>query len=106
MSHHTRSLRLLAASALLTLSACASTGVAGPGVTYVRYGPPPLVREYAGVRPGAGAVWIPGYHAWRGNSYVWIGGRWAYPAVGYRRFEPGRWRHSRNGWYWSDGRWR
>ncbi|MCC7055657.1 MAG: hypothetical protein IT355_20465 [Gemmatimonadaceae bacterium] len=101
-----KTLRLLALAGALTLSACASAGRPGPGAVYVRYGPPPRVVEVVGLRPGPGAVWVPGHHAWRGNGYVWIGGRYEYPARGFRRWEAGRWRHSRSGWYWSDGRWR
>lgn len=102
---HLRPVRLLAVAALLSLTACASVGQPRVGVAYVRYGPPPLVREYPGPRPGLGAIWIPGRYVWRGTGYAWLGGRYEYPARGYRRYEPGRWRHSRAGWYWSDGRW-
>lgn len=102
-----RSMRMLLATAgVCSLSACVATVRPRPGVVYARYAPPARVYESAGVAPGLGYVWIPGYHAWRGRDYVWVGGRYQLPARGYRRYEPGRWRHDRAGWYWIDGRWR
>jgi WXXGXW repeat (2 copies) len=97
----------LAVAGMLSLTGCfASGGGARPGVVYARYGPPASVYETRVVAPGPGYVWIPGHHEWRGQNYVWIGGRYELPARGYRRYEPGRWRHDRNGWFWVEGRWR
>ena len=96
----------LALAGMLTLTGCFASAGPRPGVVYARYAPPAAVYEVAAVSPGAGYIWIPGHHEWRGQNYVWIGGRYELPGQGFRRYEPGRWRHDRGGWYWSDGRWR
>lgn len=96
----------LAFASMLALTGCFATVGPRPGVVYARYAPPSAVYEVATVAPGPGYVWIPGHHEWRGQNYAWIGGRYALPARGFRRYESGRWRHDRAGWYWSEGRWR
>ena len=96
----------LAVAGMLTLTGCFASAGARPGVVYARYGPPAAVYESAGMAPGPGYIWVPGHHAWRGDNYVWIGGRYELPSRGYRRYDAGRWRHDRRGWYWVDGRWR
>ena len=95
--------QILAVALLATfLSACAHR----PHRSYVRVGPPGSRVEVIATAPGDGYVWIPGYHAWRGNEYVWVGGHWERPPQArYRQWVPGHWHESRNGWYWTEGRW-
>ena len=88
------------------MSACAVAARPRAGVVYVRQGPPQRVVEVIGVAPSRAHVWVPGYHAWRGNSYVWVAGHYEAPGPGFRRYEEGKWKHDRNGWYWVEGRWR
>ena len=73
---------------------------------YVPTRPPVAIIETRPIAPARGYVWIPGYHRWDGRAYVWVGGRWDEPPRGHRRWAAGQWRHHRNGWYWSEGRWR
>ena len=97
---------VLAVAGMFSLSACFASAGPRAGVVYTRYSPPSHVYETVGVAPGVGYVWIPGHHAWRGQDYVWVGGRYELPVRGFRRYEPGRWRHERAGWFWVEGRWR
>lgn len=95
------------AGVLLALMGCSSYGPElGVGVSYVDRGPPAYRREYRGNRPGAGMVWVGGYWRWVGRGYDWVPGHWVNVQSGYRSWSPGRWRHSRQGWYWQEGRWR
>jgi len=102
---HSRRALVVAAIALLA-AGCAVNPRPRAGVVYVQQGPPPRVVEVIGPAPSRAHVWVPGHHEWRGGSYVWIAGRYEQPAAGFRRYEPGRWVHTRSGWYWTDGRWR
>src|SRR5436305_12179501 len=55
----------------------ASAGAA----VYVRVAPPrPVVERVVVRRPGAGYVWIGGYHRWLRYGYSWVPGRWALPS--------------------------
>ena len=75
-------------------------------IVYVPTGPPAAVVETRPVSPGAGYVWIPGYHAWAGNAYVWKPGLWEVRPAGRHEWIPGHWKHNKHGWYWIDGHWR
>jgi len=89
----------------ITISACVTPGPVG--VAYVRFGPPGPVYEVRTVAPGAGYVWIAGYHRWDGRGYVWVPGRWELPPRRGARWVAGRWLHDgRQGWYWREGYWR
>lgn len=103
-----RTLTMAAAVVVLSASstACMATVRPAPGVVYVREGPPRAIREVRPVAPGRTYVWIPGHYDYRGRAYVWVPGRYEVPASNYRRWEAGKWRHDRNGWYWVDGHWR
>jgi hypothetical protein len=72
----------------------------------VRIGPPPVVVERPGPRPGAGFVWVPGYHRWDGGRYVWVPGRYEHPPHPHARWVAGRWVHRHDGYVWREGRWR
>ncbi len=74
---------------------------------YVTTGGPPGDRtEVITVSPGANYVWVGGRWAYRNNNYEWVPGAWAVPAVGFTRWEPGRWDHDGHGWFYRDGHWR
>ncbi len=93
-------------AALPTVTACVARARPRAGVVYVREGPPQPVVEVISVAPSRAHVWIPGYHVWRGNSYVWVAGHYEVPGRGFSRYEPGQWKRDRNGWYFVEGRWR
>jgi len=98
--------RLGVAAASLALMATLSFAEVRVNV-YVPVRPPVAIREVRPVYPGAGYVWIPGYHRWDGGSYVWVSGRWDHPPRRHARWVSGRWRHNRrHGYYWVEGRWR
>lgn len=102
---------LITAAAVVILSgsstACMATVRPRDGVVYVREAPPRAIREARPLSPGRSYVWVPGHYDYRGRAYVWVPGRYELPiASNYRRWEPGRWRHDRNGWYWIEGQWR
>jgi hypothetical protein len=92
--------------AFVTAMGPAGCAVEPPGVVYVRMAPPPPEMEAIGVAPGDGYVWIGGHHAWNGETYAWVPGRWALRLHEHDRWVPGRWEHNRHGWYWVDGRWK
>lgn len=73
---------------------------------YVRVGPPSPRYENYGYAPGPGYVWTPGYYAYRGNNYGWVGGSWVRPPRARARYVPGEWRHHSRGYYWRPGYWR
>ena len=75
-------------------------------VVYVPKGPPAHAREVLAVRPGPGYGWVPGFYRWDNGSYVWNAGAWQRPPRARARWIAGRWRHTRQGWYWTEGRWR
>ncbi len=58
------------------------------------------------VRPGNTHVWVDGYWVWnrQSNVYTHRNGYWAIPRHG-RTYNPGQWRRSRRGMYWSNGYW-
>lgn len=88
---------------MLAISAgCAATR----GGVYVRTGPPAPIIEARVAAPGAGYVWVPGFHRWDGAAYAWVGGRWERPPRARAAWVPGRWVHSRSGWHYVDGHWR
>ncbi|HZR23833.1 MAG TPA: hypothetical protein VFA59_09615 [Vicinamibacterales bacterium] len=88
---------------LLTSSlACASPR----GRVFVRVGPPAPIVETAVVAPGAGYVWVPGYHTWNGAAYVWVPGRYVMPPRARAVWVPGHWQHERRGWFFVEGHWR
>ncbi|MGH7617883.1 MAG: YXWGXW repeat-containing protein [Gemmatimonadaceae bacterium] len=86
--------------------ACAANPRPRVGVEYAMRQPPAERVEVLSASPGAGYVWVKGHWAWRRDDYEWIGGHWAIPERGFREWEPGRWEHDRNGWFFIEGRWR
>jgi hypothetical protein len=98
---------ITAFAGMITLTACFATMRPGPDAVYVRQGPPREVVEVRLAPPSREYVWIPGRHEWRSTEYIWMPGRYALPpSESRRRYQPGKWTHAKNGWFWTDGRWR
>jgi len=72
----------------------------------VHVGPPPPIVERRGPPPGAGFVWIGGYHRWDGGHYVWVPGRWDRPPHPGARWVAHRWEHRGDGYVFHEGYWR
>jgi len=98
---------LLSAAFVLAATTLASTACASPrGRVYVRVGPPAPIVEARVIAPGPGYVWLPGYYAWDGRTYAWVGGRWERPIRPRAAWVPGHWVRERRGWYFVEGHWR
>ncbi len=93
---------LLSAIFGIAMAACE---VQAAGV-YVRFGPPPPVREVVVGRPGPRHVWVPGYYRWYGARYAWAPGYWAAPPRPRAVWVPGYWAHQPRGYVWIGGYWR
>jgi len=96
--------RLLAGCALAAAFAATSLGASaqyyGPRVP-----PPPARYEHHGAPPGAGYVWVGGYHRWNGHAYVWVGGQWRRPPhMGYV-WRAGHWADRHGTYVWIPGHW-
>jgi hypothetical protein len=72
----------------------------------VRVAPPHAIVERRGPAPGAGYVWIPGYHNWDGTRHVWVAGRWDQPPHPHARWEAHHWVKRHGGWVLVEGHWR
>ena len=94
--------RLWIASALGCLLALGASAAE----VFVRIAPPAPIVERRGPPPGAGYVWITGYHRWDGNAYVWTPGRWEVPPRRHAHWVAHHWVHRRGGWVFVEGRWR
>jgi hypothetical protein len=68
--------------------------------------PPHAVVETRGVAPGAGYVWVSGYHRYEGNAYVWTPGRWDRPPHEHQRWVAHQWVHRNGGYVLVEGHWR
>ena len=103
-----RHMRPALAAALLLLGAACVGGYesASVGVVWVSNGPPPPRHEVIVVSPGPDYFWIEGYWVWTGVAYDWTPGHWERRPSPRARYERGRWRHERRGWYYVPGRWR
>lgn len=86
-------------AALLTFGAVAAEVV-------VKIAPPAPIVETRGVAPGAGYIWIGGYHRWNGTAYVWVPGKWELPPRPRARWVPHHWVHRNGGWVFVEGHWR
>lgn len=103
---HFPGMRIAAASVFgaAILSACVTSPPRG--AIYVRTRPPAAIVEVRGSAPDAGHEWIPGYHAWRGNEYVWVPGHWDRRPRPHAVWVSGQWRQHGDGWYWVEGHWK
>ncbi len=87
---------------ILALSASLFTSCAGDYYVAERPAEPVYVRPAA---PYAGAYWVPGEWAWRGNRYVYVNGYYA-KARANRVYVKGYWQPVRRGYAWRRGYWR
>ncbi len=72
----------------------------------VRIGPPAPIVEERGRPPERGFVWIPGYHRWEGDHYVWTPGRWDRPPRPGARWVAHKWVRRGDHWEMQEGHWR
>jgi hypothetical protein len=72
----------------------------------VRVAPPAAIVETRPAAPGAGYVWIDGYHQWNGTAYAWVPGRWETPPRPHARWVAHRWVHRHGGYVLVEGHWR
>lgn len=72
----------------------------------VKVAPPHAVAEHREARPSPKHVWIPGYHRWDGNHYVWEKGRWELPPHANAKWVAPRWTHRKDGYVFAEGHWR
>ena len=91
---------------LAAVFAAALAAPAADAAAWVRFGPPPPVRERMVVRPGPRHVWLPGYYRWNGARYYWVNGYWAVPPRPHAVWVPGYWAHRPHGYIWVAGFWR
>src|SRR5947208_1603041 len=95
----------------LLWSAAVAVGLMVPAANaagvYVRFGPPPIVRErVVVVRPSPRHVWVPGSYRWSGARYDFAPGYWAIPPRPHAVWVPGYWAHRHGGYVWVTGFWR
>ncbi len=69
------------------------------------HAPPPPRAESAPLAVGLDLVWTPGYWAWNGRSYVWIGGGWGRPPRAGMSWRPAAWRVSGGAAVFVPGGW-
>jgi hypothetical protein len=89
----------------LAIGSCLAFSAMAQGVV-VQVAPPRPVVETRGPAPGAGYVWVGGYHQWNGSAYVWVPGRWDRPPHPGAHWVAHRWVHRHDGWVLNEGHWR
>jgi hypothetical protein len=82
------------------------TGGLGAAEVIIRVAPPRPIVEHRVVAPGAGYVWVGGYHRWDGRAYVWVPGRWELPPRAHARWVEHRYVRRGDGWVFQEGHWR
>jgi hypothetical protein len=96
-----------ARAAVVAVLLVTGTSLAEAGTrVYVRVGPPAAVVEVRRAAPGPRYVWVPGYHRYYRNSYVWTPGAWVIPPRRHTVWVAPRWAHSHRGYYFVAGHWR
>lgn len=68
--------------------------------------PPPPRHEIVLTRPSPRHVWIDGYWVWHGRHQEWVAGHWEVPPRGRHNWEASRWELRGNTYVFIDGRWR
>ena len=76
------------------------------GDVVVKVAPPAAIVETRGPAPGAGYVWIPGYHRWDGEHYVWVAGKWDMPPHPHQAWVAHRWVKRNGGYVLVEGHWK
>ena len=81
----------------------ATSAVNAQLVIRIRPVAPRIVRVAA---PSPRHVWVEEDWRYENNNYIYNGGRWMEPPLGYARWVPGHWKESRRrGWVWKPGHW-
>lgn len=91
---------------LAVLLALTLLPVASYAQVVIRVGPPPVIVEHPGPRPGPGYVWIGGYHRWDGARYVWVPGHYELPPHRGAHWVAHRYVRRGGGWVFVEGHWR
>ena len=91
-------------TAFLGTAFCVAPIVAADIVVHVK--PPVLKIEKRPAAPGAGYVWVAGYHRWDGNAYVWVPGEWQKPPREHAVWVAPRWEHRHDGYVFHEGYWK
>jgi WXXGXW repeat (2 copies) len=86
--------------------ASALTFSAGAAEVIVRVAPPAAIVETRPAAPGAGYVWLGGYHRWNGTAYAWVPGKWELPPRPHAHWVAHRWVKRGGGWVFVEGHWR
>jgi hypothetical protein len=95
---------LLAAGALMALTAHSVSGTVYAPHTTVQFAPPAPIAEVAPA-PRPGQSWVAGHYEWRNGQYAWAPGHWI-PARTGQAWEEARWIRDNNGQYYMvAGRW-
>lgn len=108
--------RIIVASSLLAMSACAVT-VRNPvhdvdgyydaeEVYYTQPAPIPRAEVVIGVAPSRNHVWVPGYWTRHRDNWYWMQGRWAPRPSPRSTWVPGQWDHRGNRYVRTRGHWR
>ncbi|MGA2728737.1 MAG: hypothetical protein ABSE96_13060 [Terracidiphilus sp.] len=96
-------MKKIALAALLAFTLLPAASLAQ---VYVRIGPPAPIVEHPGPPPGAGFVWVGGYHRWDGARYIWVPGHYDHPPRPHAVWVQHHWVHRHGGWVLVEGHWR
>jgi hypothetical protein len=72
----------------------------------VKTAPPKAVVEHRAPAPSRNHVWLKGYQRWDGSAYTWEPGRWEVPPRANAKWVAPRWTHRKDGWAFTEGRWK
>jgi hypothetical protein len=72
----------------------------------IKLRPPVIIHERRTPRPSREHVWVGGYHRWDGQAYSWQAGRWEQPPHAHAIWIAPRYTHRRDGYVYTEGRWR
>jgi hypothetical protein len=81
-------------------------GAAQAANIVVKIAPPRGRVEHRDKAPSRDHVWVGGYQRWDGNRYEWQQGRWETPPHPHAKWVAPKWNHRKNGYVFSEGRWR
>ncbi len=70
------------------------------------FGPPAMMYDRPGPRPGPGFVWVNGFWRWGGARYVWAPGFWTRPPRPHANWVAGGWFGGPRGFSFRAGFWR
>ena len=68
--------------------------------------PPAPLTETVSAPPASNAIWIPGYWAYDGRGYLWVGGVWEIPPPGARAYVAAHWEYQGDRYVYVQSSWR